>query len=204
MTWNDDNYLQKLREDAADARSLTPNARKAERERLVVVALLRCLGVSFAPSEIIAAGEEPIDVEFPGARFQIREIVGDRKRGKEWAEREQLYREAKTISDVMMPFVESTPIPFDKASEMVAEALAEKISAVWSACLWYARRSCLSRYRQFASLHGRAARRGRWLGRTHQSRVALGINNHAALWHCAHSQRRRARFSVQQDRAGVQ
>jgi Putative endonuclease, protein of unknown function (DUF1780) len=71
-------------------------------------------------------GVEPVDVEFRAARFQIRDIVGGRKRGKEWAERERLYQHAETIADVMTPFTQSTAIPFDRAAEMVADALTEK------------------------------------------------------------------------------
>ncbi len=126
MTRNDDRHLEALREDAADARSLVSNPGKSERERMVVRALLRCLGVPFADTEIAAGSEEPVDVEFRTARFQIRDIVGGRKRGKELAEREQLYQRAKTISEVMTPFTDSTAIPFDQAAGMVAEALAEK------------------------------------------------------------------------------
>jgi hypothetical protein len=128
MMRNDDRYLEALREDAADARSLMSNPRKSERERRVVRALLRCLGVAFVDTEIAAGSEEPVDVEFHSARFQIRDIVGGRKRGKELAERDHLYRGAKTMSDLMTPFAKSTAIPFDKASTMVAEALAEKAS----------------------------------------------------------------------------
>lgn len=36
MTRNDDRYLEALREDAVDARSLMSNPRKSERERSVV------------------------------------------------------------------------------------------------------------------------------------------------------------------------
>ena len=93
---------------------------------MVVRTLLRCLGVSFADEEIVAGTEEPVDVQFRAARFQIREIVGGRKRGKEWAEREQRYRNARTISDVMTPFIPSTAIPFDEAATMVVRALADK------------------------------------------------------------------------------
>jgi Putative endonuclease, protein of unknown function (DUF1780) len=126
MTRNDDRYLEALRADAADARSLMSNPRKSERERMVVRALLRCLGVVFEDKEIVAGGEEPVDAEFRAARFQIRDLVGDRKRGKEWAERERIYRDAKTIADVRTPFTGSTAIPFDRASKMVADALTEK------------------------------------------------------------------------------
>lgn len=126
MIRKDDRYLEALREDAADARSLMSNPRKSERERMVVRAFLRCLGVAFEDAEIVTGTEEPVDVAFRAARFQIRDLVGDRKRGKEWAERERRYREAKNISDVMTPFTASTAIPFDRATKMVAEALTEK------------------------------------------------------------------------------
>jgi len=126
MTRNDDLYLKGLRADAADARLLMSNPRKSERERMVVRALLRCLGVAFEDKEIVAGGEEPIDVEFRAARFQIRDIVGGRKRGKESADRERLYQAAETIADVMTPFTLSTAIPFDQAAKMVADALTEK------------------------------------------------------------------------------
>jgi hypothetical protein len=51
MTRKDDRYLEALREDAADGRTLMSNPRKSERERMVVRALLRCLGVAFADTE---------------------------------------------------------------------------------------------------------------------------------------------------------
>jgi len=126
MTENDDSYLEELRANAADARSLMSNPRKSARERMVVRALLRCLGVAFEDGEIVAGGNEPVDVEFRAARFQIRDILGGRKRGKESVDRERLYHDAKTIDDVMTPFTVSTAIPFDRAAEMVADALTEK------------------------------------------------------------------------------
>lgn len=117
MARDDDNYLDTLRKDAADARILMSNQRKPERERMVVRALLRCLGVAFEDTEIAAGTEEPVDVAFRAGRFQIRDIVGDRKRGKEWAQREKHYRDAKTVSDVMTAFAPSTAIPLDRAAE---------------------------------------------------------------------------------------
>ena len=70
--------------------------------------------------------EEPVDVAFRAARFQIRDLIGGRKRNKELAERKRRYREAKKISDVATPFAASTAIPFDRAAGMVTEALTEK------------------------------------------------------------------------------
>jgi hypothetical protein len=62
---------------------------------MVVRALLRCLGVAFEDAAIKAGPEEPVDVAFRAARFQIRDLIGDRKRNKQLAEREKRYRKAK-------------------------------------------------------------------------------------------------------------
>jgi hypothetical protein len=97
MSRNDDHCLEALRADVADACSLMSNARKSERERMVVRALLRCLGVAFEDAEIVAGTQEPVDVVFRAARFQIRDLVDDRKRGKQPGDREQRYREAEAI-----------------------------------------------------------------------------------------------------------
>jgi hypothetical protein len=126
MDRNHDAYLAELREHAAETRSLLSNPRKSERERMIVRAYLRCLGIPFTNDEIVASIEEPIDVSFRAARFQIREIVGDRKRGKEWADRAQQYQRARKVSDVSEPYTESTAIPFDAAVKMVADGLADK------------------------------------------------------------------------------
>jgi hypothetical protein len=54
------------------------------------------------------------------------EILGDGKRGKEWAEREQRYQTAEAVSDVMEPYRDSVAVPFDEAAKMVANALVRK------------------------------------------------------------------------------
>jgi hypothetical protein len=86
---SDNAYLGGLRKHAAETRALLSNSNKPERERRVVRAYLRCLGIPFTDEEIVASPNEPIDVRFRFARFQIRDIVGNRLRGKEWAERER-------------------------------------------------------------------------------------------------------------------
>jgi hypothetical protein len=126
MSANDDAYLTALREHAAETRILLSNRQKPERERMIVRAFLRCIGTTFTENEILASTEEPVDVHFRAARFQIMEIVGDRKRGKDWAEREQHYREAKSVSDVMEVYSASIPYSLDEAARMVTDALATK------------------------------------------------------------------------------
>jgi hypothetical protein len=47
---------------------------KPQRDRAVVRALLRVLGVAFADAEVIAPVEAPIDVRFRQAQFHLREL----------------------------------------------------------------------------------------------------------------------------------
>lgn len=126
MSSNDDTYLASLRTHAAETRTLFSNPMKPERERMVVRAYLRCLGISFTEDEIASGNDEPVDVLFGDARFQIRDILGDRLRAREWAEREQRYQAAQTLSDVTDPYAPSAAISLDQATKMVADALAAK------------------------------------------------------------------------------
>ncbi|MFZ5693233.1 MAG: DUF1780 domain-containing protein [Pseudomonadota bacterium] len=121
-----DAFLAKLREHADRARHLFSNPRKPERERMVVRAFLRCVGETFEGSEIIASREEPIDVRFRTADFQIMEIVGDRKRGLDWRRRQDRYRDAQHVADVMEPYTPSQPMSFDDAAQFVANGLSAK------------------------------------------------------------------------------
>lgn len=126
MSKRDEEYLADLRKHAGDVRTLLSNPNKPERERMIVRAFLRCLGVSFSDDEIRASTEEPVDVGFRSAQFQIMEIVGDKRRGDEWRKRQERYDRAKSISDVTDPRASSEPISFSELSRHVMDALAKK------------------------------------------------------------------------------
>src|SRR6266851_357716 len=72
-----------VREDRPRVRLLLAQRMKPQRDRAVVRALLRVLGVAFAEAEIIAPVEAPIDVRFRQAQFHLREL-GDHPRGWAW------------------------------------------------------------------------------------------------------------------------
>jgi Putative endonuclease, protein of unknown function (DUF1780) len=103
-----------------------PTLRRAERERTIVRAFLRSLNVAFADDEISLGNAEPVDVSFREARFQIMEIVGDKKRGLDWKNREQRYLDAKEAADLVEPYTPSMPISFADISRRVAEGLVPK------------------------------------------------------------------------------
>ena len=61
-------------EERPRPRLLLAQRMKPQRDRAVVRALLRLLGVTFAESEVIAPVESPIDVRFREAQFHVREL----------------------------------------------------------------------------------------------------------------------------------
>ncbi len=128
MCRSEQEYIAELRRHASATRELFSNPKKPERERMVVRAFLRCVGVQFSDDEIKASSNEPVDVVFRAARFQIMEILGGRKRGLAWREREARYKNAKQASDVLEPWTSSEPMSFGEVSQMIAEGLAKKAS----------------------------------------------------------------------------
>jgi hypothetical protein len=119
-------YLADLREHARGSRTLLSNKQKAERERMVVRAFLRCLGVPFANEEVQPSREEPIDIVFRSARFQLMDIVGDRKRGDEWRQRERKYDGASSLSELLEPWTGSEALSLTTVVRLVADKLEEK------------------------------------------------------------------------------
>jgi hypothetical protein len=119
-------YITGLQRHAAETRNLLSNAQKPERERMVVRAFLRCIGEGFSDDEVQASAEEPVDVNFRSARFQVTDILGDRKRGDAWRERERRYRAAKRLSEVVEPWTSSEPMSVGDVSQAVSEHLSEK------------------------------------------------------------------------------
>src|ERR1700694_562796 len=92
MKPSDRQYIADLQRHAAETRTLLSNAQKLERERMVVRAFLRCVGVPFLDGDIQASKDEPIDVVFGQACFQVMTILGGRKPGQDWREREDRYQ----------------------------------------------------------------------------------------------------------------
>lgn len=72
------------------------NKRKPDREVWVVRHFLSQIDIAFSNEEIYASLEEPIDVVYRDARFQVKEIIDEnRKRGNE---NKELLRKAETAT----------------------------------------------------------------------------------------------------------
>ena len=87
-----------VREDRPRVRLLLAQRMKPQRDRAVVRALLRVLGVAFADAEVIAPVETPIDVRFRQAQFHLREL-GDHGRGQDCQEQDPRLPQASTRAD---------------------------------------------------------------------------------------------------------
>lgn len=128
MSRHEEEYIAELQRHATETRALLSNAQKPERERMVVRAFLRCIGEPFSDSEIRASKDEPVDVAFRTARFQVMDILGGRKRGKDWRERERRYENARGVSELSEPWTQSKQMSFEEVSQVITEKLAEKAS----------------------------------------------------------------------------
>ena len=119
-------YVKRLRTHAAETRTFLGNPLKPERERAVCRAFLRAVGVRFADTEIVAPCDEPADVSFRDARFQVRDELMGRRRGDEWKQREQRWNKARRIRDTRESVTWPTPMKKAELVDFVAEALEAK------------------------------------------------------------------------------
>lgn len=134
MVTREQAYLKKLRAHAADTRTFLSNKMKPERERSVCRAFLRTIGVSFLDRELVAPTVEPADVAFRDARFQVRDLLRERKRGDVWKNNEKRYAEAKSLADLLEPYSPPVPTSLKDLVPEIATALAEKAEKYGAGC----------------------------------------------------------------------
>jgi hypothetical protein len=73
-------YISDLVSHTENSIKSSSNNMKLERERSVCAAFLRCLGIDFSVNDIIAQEDDPPDVIFGPARFEIRELYEEGRR----------------------------------------------------------------------------------------------------------------------------
>lgn len=111
MNMNEIEYLEKLTLRAEEDIEFFSAKLKPERERRVCAAFLRCLGISFKIHEIESYKDEPPDVIFRSAKFEIMELLeADKRRHQEVKERAKKYRRAIKLSELFEPYHPSKPI----------------------------------------------------------------------------------------------
>jgi hypothetical protein len=119
--------LRKLANIAEDAARLFSNKGKADAERMVCAAFLRCLGTTFRPGELVKARSDPPDVLFRDARFEVMLLLDEgREPHKEWKRIAEVRRSARSLSEVLEPVVEPVRLGVDAVAKRVIEALSPK------------------------------------------------------------------------------
>jgi len=127
MNKRDDDYLAQVRRHLRDSLTFWSNKSKPEREREVVRAFFRCLGVSFAESDLLVGQPEPVDVAALSCRFQVTEVLDAcRQRHREYRQRLQDTEAAQSATELREPW--STPVPMSNSelNHTVASRLQNK------------------------------------------------------------------------------
>jgi hypothetical protein len=131
----DEEYLKKLLKDVNETRDLLSSNMKPERERMVCRAFLRCAGISFTEDQIIVSTDEPPDIVFNTARFEIRELLDEgRRRGDEWTQEARKVANAKDIEAVSRSIPSPREIKLKDLMPLVTDALRDKCTRYGNEC----------------------------------------------------------------------
>jgi hypothetical protein len=124
-----DEYLKQLRTHTRESIEFFSNANKEEREKRVVRALFRCLGVEFHESDLKVGEREPIDMAARGASFQITEILDEnRRRHQELKTCLEELEEMKSDQELFTSWGSPHPVSLNEVVERVCKRLADKAS----------------------------------------------------------------------------
>jgi hypothetical protein len=123
----DEEYRKRLAQRTRDSIVFFSNQQKAERERSVVRAFLRFLGVAFKEEDLKVSQPEPVDVAVFGAQFQITDVLGPgRKRHGEFKKR---LMELETISNgnpCEVDWRNPVPMGWDEIVRLIGGVLPKK------------------------------------------------------------------------------
>jgi hypothetical protein len=99
---DDSDYLRLLTIQAEQANAFLSNARKWERERWVCQRLLQGLNITHRNEDFTPAGQEPPDVLFRDASFEVFFVLDEGRRlNDEWREELQRRRSAFSLSQLV-------------------------------------------------------------------------------------------------------
>lgn len=122
-----DEYLKQLRTYTQESLQFFSNDNKAEREKRVVRALFRCLGIKFHESDIQVGEQEPIDISAEGALFQITEVLDeDRRRSQEIKTRLKELQAMKSDQELFTSWEPRRRVPSSELVERVCKRLTDK------------------------------------------------------------------------------
>ncbi|MCL5037605.1 MAG: DUF1780 domain-containing protein [Chloroflexi bacterium] len=119
------NYKEALVEHGVESVNLFSPRGQLEQEMKSCVAFLRLLGVQFSIDEI-KEGDEPPDLCFRSANFEITEFLGGRKRNKEIKDDLQLWKDADSWNDIKKPSTRFAPVSLNQVVQLITKELKKK------------------------------------------------------------------------------
>ena len=124
---DDSDYLRLLTIQAEQANAFLSNARKWERERWVCQRLLQGLNIPYHTEDFIQASQEPPDVLFGDARFEVFFVLDEGRRlNDEWREELQRRRSAYSLSQLVRREARPKRIPASKLLQRLGPTLHKK------------------------------------------------------------------------------
>src|SRR4051812_46176699 len=124
----DEEYLNAVRAARAESVNFFSSGNRAERELWVANEFLRNLGVSFDRSELAHVRDDPPDVRFRNAAFEIKEILEEgRRRHDEFKESLKKANAASKPSDLLEP-VTSRDVTYAEVYALVETKVTELVS----------------------------------------------------------------------------
>jgi hypothetical protein len=125
MSTTDKQYLERFRNYTTEVRMFLSSKKKPEKERSECRAFLRILAIPFEDSEIIAPVNEPVDVIFREARFQVTDIVeSNHRRGDFWKEKQRKHQTATSIYEAIETDPPPMPVSVD-LNALIPEVISE-------------------------------------------------------------------------------
>ncbi|WNW11938.1 DUF1780 domain-containing protein [Pseudomonas sp. DTU_2021_1001937_2_SI_NGA_ILE_001] len=126
---DDSDYLRLLTIQAEQANAFLSNARKWERERWVCQRLLQGLNIPYRHEDFLPANQEPPDVLFQDARFEVFFVLDEGRRlNDEWREELQRRRNAFSLSQLVRREAKPKRVPAPALLKRLAPTLSKKAS----------------------------------------------------------------------------
>jgi len=124
---DDSDYLRLLTIQAEQANAFLSNARKWERERWVCQRLLQGLNIPHRNEDFAAAGQEPPDVLFRDACFEVFFVLDEGRRlNDEWREELARRRSAFSLSQLVRREAKPKRIPAPELLQRLGPTLRKK------------------------------------------------------------------------------
>ncbi|RRV06143.1 hypothetical protein EGJ27_15790 [Pseudomonas sp. v388] len=124
---DDSDYLRLLTIQAEQANTFLSNARKWERERWVCQRLLQGLNIAHRNEDFTSAGQEPPDVLFRDACFEVFFVLDEGRRlNDEWREELERRRSAFSLSQLVRREAKPKRIPAAELLRRLAPTLRKK------------------------------------------------------------------------------